>query len=73
MDPNDMVVAYAFCQINSPQVQKSILSVGSNDGIQVFFNGKKIHENHPKTGRWLQKDNDFIPIELKAGKNNLKY
>jgi hypothetical protein len=71
LDPNDLVVAYAFCQVNSPKATKSILSVGSNDGIQVFLNGLKIHENHPRTGRWLQKDNDFIPVELKAGLNNL--
>ena len=51
--------------------KKSILSVGSNDGMQVFLNGMKIHEIHPRTGRWLQKDNDFIPVELKAGLNNL--
>jgi len=71
MEPNDQVVAYAFCQVHSPETKKSILSVGSNDGLQVFMNGKKIHENHPLTGRWLQKDNDFIPVELKAGMNNL--
>jgi hypothetical protein len=71
VSPNDMVVVYAFCQISTPAEIKSILSVGSNDGIQVFLNGKKIHENHPKNGRWLQKDNDFIPVDLKAGTNNL--
>lgn len=71
LDPNDLVVAYAFCQVNSPEAKKSILSLGSNDGIQAFLNGKKIHEIHPRTGRWLQRDNDFIPVELKAGLNNL--
>ena len=69
--PNDLVVAYAFCRINTPQELKTILSVGSNDGIQVFLNGEKIHENHPRNGRWLQLDNDYIPVELKAGQNNL--
>jgi len=69
--PNDMIVAYAFCQINSKKQQKVILSVGSNDGIQVFFNGKKVHENHPPNGQWLQKDSDFVPIVLKKGVNNL--
>jgi hypothetical protein len=71
LTPNDMVVAYAFRQISNATNIKSILSVGSNDGIQVFLNGKKIHENHPQNGRWLQKDNDFIPVDLKAGINNL--
>ncbi len=71
LSPNDMVVAYAFCQINSPERQKTILSLGSNDGVQVFLNGEKIHEHHPPSGRWLQKDNDFIPTMLKKGVNNL--
>jgi hypothetical protein len=69
--PNDMVVAYAFCQVQSPKKQKSILAVGSNDGLQVFLNGEKVHENHPRNGRWLQKDNDYVPVELNSGQNNL--
>ena len=72
-EPNDMVVAYAFCQVNSNNQQKAILSIGSNDGVKVFLNGKKIHENHPLNGRWLQKDNDFVPINLKEGLNNLLF
>lgn len=73
LSPNDMVVAYAFCQINSPERQKTILSLGSNDGVQVFLNGEKIHEHHPRSGRWLQKDNDYVPTELKKGVNNLMF
>ena len=71
LSPNDMVVAYAFCRIKSPEQQKTILALGSNDGIQVFLNGNKIHENHPRSGRWLQQDNDYVPIELEKGVNNL--
>ena len=69
--PNDMVVTYAFCRIKSLEQQKTILALGSNDGIQVFLNRKKIHENHPRSGRWLQQDNDYVPVELKKGVNNL--
>ncbi|MBN2088416.1 hypothetical protein JW964_02335, partial [candidate division KSB1 bacterium] len=59
LKPKDMVVAYAFCQIASPKAQKSILSIGSNDGIRVFLNGEEIHESHDFNGRWLQIDNDY--------------
>ena len=69
--PKDMVVAYAFSQIESPKNQKVILSVGSNDGIRIFLNGEEVHESHDYNGRWLQNDNDFIPVELKKGTNNL--
>ncbi len=69
--PNDIVVAYAYCNVISSETQRSILAVGSNDGIQVFLNGQKIHENHPRNGRWLAKDNDYVPVELKVGSNRL--
>jgi len=71
LHPKDMVIAYAFTQIISPKNQKVILSLGSNDGIQVFLNGEKVHESHPLYGRWLQNDNDFIPVDLSKGSNNL--
>ena len=48
MKPKDMVVAYAFSQIESPKAQKAILSLGSNDGIRVFLNGKEVHEESRK-------------------------
>ncbi len=72
-EPNDMVVAYAFCQVNSKGRQKAILSLGSNDGVMVFLNGKKIHENHPVNGRWLQKDNDYVPVILRSGLNHFLF
>jgi len=69
--PKDMVVGYAFSQIVSPEDQKLILSVGSNDGVRVFLNGEEVHQSHPLYGRWLQSDNDYVPVELKKGTNNL--
>jgi len=71
LSPKDMVVAYAFTKIKSTKAQKVILSIGSNDGIQVFLNGAKVHESHESYGRWLQSDNDYIPVNLKKGTNNL--
>jgi hypothetical protein len=71
INPKDFAIAYAFCQIESHEDKKSILSIGSNDGIRVFFNGEEVHESHDYNGRWLQPDNDYIPVELKKGINNL--
>ena len=71
MKPKDMVVAYGFTAVYSPAEQKAVLAVGSNDGIQVFFNGKKVHEFHGKNGRWLQPDNDYLVVDMKKGRNNL--
>jgi len=71
LNPKDMVVTYSFCQIKSPRNQKTILSIGSNDGVRVFLNGEEVHESHDYNGRWLQADNDYVPVELKQGTNNL--
>ncbi len=71
LNPKDMVVAYAFTQVLSPKHQKVILSVGSNDGLRVFLNGEEVHKSHPLHGRWLQSDNDYVPVNLKKGTNNL--
>ena len=71
LNPKDMVVAYAFTQIESPKKQKTILSIGSNDGVRVFLNGKEVHESHDFNGRWLQANNDYVPVQLKQGTNNL--
>jgi len=71
MKPKDMVVGYAFCRVHSPEEQKTILSVGSNDGVKVYLNGEKVHEIHLKQGRWLQPDDDYVPVTLKKGMNNL--
>jgi len=71
MKPKDMVISYAFSQVLSPKKEKIILSLGSNDGAMAFLNGKKVHECHPNNGRWLQADDDFIPVELQKGTNNL--
>jgi hypothetical protein len=72
-EPNDMVIAYAFCQVNSTTEQKAILSVGSNDGVRVFLNGQQVHQAHPAFGRWLQPDNDYVPVKLNQGLNNLMF
>lgn len=67
--PNDLVVAYAFCHIDSASDTPAILSLGSNDGVRVFVNGEMVHDF--LTGRWLGKDTDYIPIQLKKGINRL--
>ncbi|MFV2070644.1 MAG: hypothetical protein ACC645_27055, partial [Pirellulales bacterium] len=33
--------------------------------------GECVHEHHPAEGRWLQKDDDYVPIELRSGVNRL--
>ncbi|MCG3196769.1 MAG: hypothetical protein HUU16_01335 [Candidatus Omnitrophica bacterium] len=67
--PNNLVVAYAFCLIETENETPAVLSLGSNDGIRVFLNGEMVHEFH--IDRWLGKDIDLVPVTLKRGANRL--
>jgi len=67
--PNDRVVAYAYCEIESPSARRYILSFGSNDEGKVWLDGALVH--NVNWGRWLAKDNDYVPISLKPGRNRL--
>ncbi len=61
--------AYAWAEITVPQDQPVILKAGSNDGIALWLNGDKIHENMiPRT---LTIDEDVVPTKLKKGKNQI--
>ena len=45
------------------------LSLGSDDGIKVFLNGKQIHANN--VGRGAAPDQEKITVKLRKGVNNL--
>lgn len=65
--PNDDVVAYAFCVIQSDQARDAILAVGSDDGIKIWLNGKCVHDHH--VGRGAAVDNDLANVRLRRGRN----
>ena len=69
--PNELVVGYGFCKIRAAEASSYILSIGSNDGVKVWLNGQNIHTHHPEMGRWLQPNDDYVPIRLRKGLNNL--
>jgi hypothetical protein len=63
------VVAYAFATIEAPATGGVTFSVGSNDGIKIFLNGKLVHENH--LGRAAVADADQVRVQLTAGVNRI--
>ena len=69
--PNDLVVGYAFCHIQSSKDHKVMMAVGSNDGVKIWLNGEMVHRFHVPHGRWLEKDDDYVPVELQKGINRL--
>lgn len=62
-------VAYAFCQLLSDRDREVMLRIRSNDGIRLWLNGIRIHDNH--VGRSLEQEEDQIQVSLKKGANRL--
>jgi hypothetical protein len=56
-------------QIYSPDARKLELSLGSDDGIVVFLNGRKVHEN--RTARAVAPDQERVSLDLVPGENFL--
>ncbi len=61
--------AYAAFFVQSPGDAESRFLVGSDDGVQIFCNGRTVHFNDVYRG--LQLDNDTVVVPLKAGWNTL--
>jgi len=68
-EKNERTVAYAFCRIYSPRRGEVEATIGSNDGIQVFLNGRRIYKKYIK--RSLIPDEDSVMLPLKEGRNDL--
>ncbi|MEY2714222.1 MAG: hypothetical protein RIT24_565 [Planctomycetota bacterium] len=56
-------------QIYSPTARKVDLSMGSDDGLIMYVNGKKVFEN--RTARAVAPDQDRVSIDLVPGENFL--
>ncbi|MHC4495994.1 MAG: glycoside hydrolase family 38 N-terminal domain-containing protein, partial [Planctomycetota bacterium] len=62
-------VAYAFCQLFSDRDREVLLRVRSNDGIRIWLNQTRIHDNH--VARGLEQEEDRVHVSLKKGENRL--
>ena len=62
-------VVYLYHSFESPAAYKLNLSLGSDDTISVFFNGKRVL--HEDRFRGAQADQDFVDVDVKPGKNEL--
>jgi hypothetical protein len=62
-------VVYLYHAFESPSSYKQRLSLGSDDTLSVFMNGKRVlHEKH---NRGASADQDFVDVDVKKGKNEL--
>lgn len=62
-------IAYATATMDLPEAHKAILSFRSDDGIEVWLNGEKIHSKHAFRG--LNHDWEEVPANLRKGNNVL--
>jgi len=65
--PNSM--AYAWAQVEMAAETSGVLSIGSDDAVKVWLNGKLVHE------RWgaVKPDSDRVDVVFKKGKNQLVF
>ena len=65
----DFAAAYALAEVKADAEQHAYLSLGSDDGIKVWLNGKLVHEFWGPRG--IVPDQDLIPLVLRKGSNQL--
>lgn len=69
IQPAENVVVYATAYAKSPTARKAVVSVGSDDGIKVWINGKLAHGKN--AARPAVAGEDEAPVELRAGWNEI--
>jgi pimeloyl-ACP methyl ester carboxylesterase len=62
-------MAYAYTTINRKEAGKVYLTLGSDDGVKVWLNGKMVHRM--AVGRSLTLDEDGFVVDMNAGENHL--
>ena len=60
---------FAYAKITLPAATEAIARMGSDDGIALWVNGKKVHENNVDRGAAV--DQDEAPVSLQAGENQI--
>lgn len=67
-DRNELSVAYAYVEIDSPDMKRAMMSVHSDDGVKIWLNGDNILTNDVARGMAIE---DVLTVILKPGKNRL--
>ncbi len=66
---SDQCICYLYRRIDMPADRNIDVSLGSDDGLMVWLNGKKLLTND--TVRAASPDEDQLVLPLKAGRNDL--
>jgi putative heme-binding domain-containing protein len=65
--PCDYSSFYALCRLESAQLQRVLLLVGSDDGVKVWHNGREVWSNPVVRGALPFED--VVPLDLQPGSN----
>lgn len=69
LQPNEQAVAYGLTYLYSPEDRKTVLLLGSDDGVKLWVNDTLVHTN--PTYRGAYPDQDRVRVNLKAGWNKI--
>lgn len=69
MEPRENVVAYAEAEFVSPVAGPAVLGIGSDDGVVVWLNGERVHQNN--AARPVTVDEDKVTVTLREGTNRI--
>jgi len=64
---HENATAYAFCILQSDGTEGTRIYLGSDDGITVWINGRRVHRHN--IGRAIHLDQDMFRADLKSGEN----
>lgn len=64
-------IGYVYTTLVSPVDQDAVLLFGSDDGARVYLNGEKVFEK--QIARGVKRDEERVPIRLRAGANRLLF
>jgi hypothetical protein len=62
-------MAYAACEVYSPDERDGWLELGSDDGLAVWLNGEEILRRD--VYRVAAPGQDLVPVRLRQGRNDL--
>lgn len=65
----DWCLGYAYAEIEEIHGRETVLTCGSDDGVQIFLNGKEVHKN--ETARGHAANADSATVYLKPGINRI--
>lgn len=68
-DEREHVCCYLFTEITAREPTTLTLSLGSDDGVILWINGQKVHENN--VHRAAAPDQDRVQVILQPGRNRL--